>query len=179
MELMIMYIGWHWWARSRKHSNVPRPFQGGVCGREYNMIYGLSMCSIVEWAWSFVLPSASLLSMYEFYMVFSIKVVGICCWQDCWGKVEVKMVGNGTVLDLCATIVGASRSEPHTNHVYKKVAVPMYVCMYVCIYVVLRHGPHSTWIACMHHMHQDSTCQVLEHSSFIIMFEKHTNNIDA
>ena len=28
-------------------------------------------------------------------------------------------------------IIGASRSEPHTNHSYKKIAVP--VCMYVCM----------------------------------------------
>ena len=37
---------------------------------------------------------------------------------------------------LCKSkIIGASRSEPHTNHSYEKIAVPMYVCMYVCMYV--------------------------------------------
>ena len=29
-------------------------------------------------------------------------------------------------------IIGASRSEPHTNQYYVKIAVLMYVCMYVC-----------------------------------------------
>ena len=29
-------------------------------------------------------------------------------------------------------IIGASLSEPHTNHCYEKIAVLMYVCMYVC-----------------------------------------------
>ena len=34
-------------------------------------------------------------------------------------------------------IIGASRSEPHTNHSYEKIAVPMYVCMYVCLFVCM------------------------------------------
>ena len=29
-------------------------------------------------------------------------------------------------------IIGASRSEPHTNQLYEKIAVLMYVCMYAC-----------------------------------------------
>ena len=35
-------------------------------------------------------------------------------------------------------IIGVSRSEPHTNQFYKKIAVLMYVCMYVCMYVAIR-----------------------------------------
>ena len=31
------------------------------------------------------------------------------------------------------SIIGASLSEPHTNHCYEKIAVLMYVCMYVAI----------------------------------------------
>ena len=34
---------------------------------------------------------------------------------------------------LSLAIIGASRSEPHTNHPYEKIAVPMYVCVYVAI----------------------------------------------
>ena len=35
------------------------------------------------------------------------------------------------------TIIGASRSEPRSDHLYEKIAVAtyVYVCMYVCIYV--------------------------------------------
>ena len=29
-------------------------------------------------------------------------------------------------------IIGASRSAPHTNHVYEKITLPMYVCIYLC-----------------------------------------------
>ena len=34
-----------------------------------------------------------------------------------------------------ACIIGVSRSEPHINHLYEKIAVLIYVCMYVCMYV--------------------------------------------
>ena len=29
-------------------------------------------------------------------------------------------------------VIGASRSEPHTNQYYEKITVRMYVCIYVC-----------------------------------------------
>ena len=32
-------------------------------------------------------------------------------------------------------VIEASRSEPHINHSYKKIAVLIYVFMYVCMYV--------------------------------------------
>ena len=31
------------------------------------------------------------------------------------------------------SVIGASLSEPHTNRVYEKIAVLLYVCMYVCV----------------------------------------------
>ena len=34
---------------------------------------------------------------------------------------------------LVKNIIGTSRSEPHINHSYEKIAVLMYVCMYVCM----------------------------------------------
>ena len=37
-------------------------------------------------------------------------------------------------------IIGASQSEPHTNHdyVYEQIAVLIYTCVYVCTYVATR-----------------------------------------
>ena len=35
-------------------------------------------------------------------------------------------------------VIGASRSEPHTNQYYEKIAVLMYVCVCVCMYVAIR-----------------------------------------
>jgi hypothetical protein len=35
-------------------------------------------------------------------------------------------------------IIGASRSEPHTNQYYEKIAVLMYLSMYLCLYVAIR-----------------------------------------
>ena len=32
--------------------------------------------------------------------------------------------------------------EPHTNHLYEKIAVRIYVCKYVCVYVAIR-CPHA------------------------------------
>ena len=40
-------------------------------------------------------------------------------------------IAPGLVVDV---IIGASLSEPHTNRVYEKIAVLLYVCM-VCMYV--------------------------------------------
>ena len=34
-------------------------------------------------------------------------------------------------------IIGVSRSEPHINHTYEKIAVLMYVTMYVCMHVCM------------------------------------------
>ena len=47
--------------------------------------------------------------------------------------------------------IGASQSEPHTNHSYEKIAVPMYVCMYVCMYVYtyVRSDMSSTCSSCI------------------------------
>ena len=51
-----------------------------------------------------------------------------------------------------ASIIGASRSKPHTYHSYEKIAVLcMYVCIYVCVCVVLaiRHPrAHHTVAHC-------------------------------
>ena len=33
---------------------------------------------------------------------------------------------------VCVYLIGASRSEPHTNHHYEKIAVLMYVPIYLC-----------------------------------------------
>ena len=40
-------------------------------------------------------------------------------------------------------IIGASRSEPHTNHSYEKIAVPMYVCINLCARVHNRRESES------------------------------------
>ena len=52
-------------------------------------------------------------------------------------------------------VIGASRSKPHINYSYKKIAVLMYVFMYVCMYVhmyvcmyILICHPHAQH-ACM------------------------------
>ena len=51
---------------------------------------------------------------------------------------------------ICILLIGASRSEPHTNHSYEKIAVPMYVCLFVCMYVVAIRRPrvHHALCAC-------------------------------
>ena len=43
-----------------------------------------------------------------------------------------------------AIVAGASRSKPHINHSYEKIAVPVYVCMYVCMWGVCS-DTSSTW----------------------------------
>ena len=44
---------------------------------------------------------------------------------------------NGSIMTLLPFIIGVSRSEPHTYHSCKKIAVLVYVCMYVCTYVCM------------------------------------------
>ena len=46
------------------------------------------------------------------------------------------------LIQLLCVIIGASRSEPHINHSYEKIAVHLYVCIYVCMYV-------RTYVRCM------------------------------
>ena len=39
------------------------------------------------------------------------------------------------VWNFVSTVIGVSRSKPHTYHSYEKISVLMYVCMYVRMYV--------------------------------------------
>ena len=51
--------------------------------------------------------------------------------------------------DTLFSFIGASLSEPHTNRVYEKIAVLLYVCMYVCVcprYVVHVFFTHARYL---------------------------------
>ena len=41
--------------------------------------------------------------------------------------------GPSLLIESTDSMIGVNRSEPHTNHSYEKIAVPMYVCMYVIV----------------------------------------------
>ena len=60
---------------------------------------------------------------------------------------------------VCMHVTGVSRSEPHTNHSYEKIAVPiMYVCVKQYVVHVLITQHMSSELVCVHKVGKDRQC---------------------